>query len=248
MREIKNLRNMLRAAADLVLPRTCLVCGRSLNHSESHICLECLCDLPYTRFWQLERNPMADRYNERIGANIPDGVEEAYGHALALLYYEPGSPYSHIPRALKYDGNLRAGSWFAAMLGSRVAGCPWMSDADLVVPVPLHWRRKWTRGFNQAAVIASEVARALDVPCALHLLRRKRYTKSQTAVGHSERASNVRGAFKVAGVVPPGTRHILLVDDTFTTGSTLADCHRALRQVVPPSVRISVATLSYAGQ
>ena len=188
---------------------------------------------------------MADKFNERIRANIPDGVEEAYAWAAALLYYNSASDYKQIPRALKYGGNLAAGRYFADMLGAKLAACPWIADADLVVPVPLHWRRRRSRGFNQAEVIARRVALALGARCEPKLLRRVRNTRSQARLGMYEKASNVRGAFEAVRV--PEARHILLIDDTFTTGSTLAECHRALRQVCPPKVRISVATLSYVG-
>ena len=237
--------DMARAVADIVLPRECIVCGRRLGLDERHLCLSCMADLPLTRFCETQHNPMADKFNARIRPNIPDGVEEAYAWAAALLYYNSSSAFREIPKALKYGGNLSAGRWFADLLGASLAGCPWIADADLVVPVPLHWRRRRSRGFNQAEVIARRVAMALGARCEPGLLRRVRSTRSQARLGMEAKAANVSGAFKAVRV--PEARHILLIDDTFTTGSTLAECHRALRQVYPPKVRISVATLSYVG-
>jgi ComF family protein len=240
-----SLKDFATAVSDLILPRHCFVCGKRLTLSERYLCLECRSDLPYTFFWDQSHNPMADKYNARIRDQVPHGVEEAYGHAAALLYYNSESGYKNIPQALKYRFALGLGREFADRLGERLASSPEFKDVDCVIPVPLHWRRRRGRGYNQAAVIARRVALALGARFCPEGLRRLRYTKSQTSVGMEKKASNVSDAFRVLHRVE--ARHILLIDDTFTTGSTLAACHKALREVYPPSVRISVATLSYVG-
>ena len=239
------LKEFATAVSDLILPRHCFVCGSRLTRSERHLCLGCRSDLPYTYFWDLAHNPMADKYNARIREQVPHGVEEAYGNAAALLYYNSESGYKNIPQALKYRSALSLGREFADQLGARLAASRSFSGVDCVIPVPLHWRRRWGRGYNQALVIARQVAAALGARCCPDGLRRLRYTRSQTSVGMEKKASNVSDAFRVVRRVE--ARHILLIDDTFTTGSTLAACHKALREVYPPSVRISVATLSYVG-
>ena len=240
-----SLRDFVTALGDLVLPRHCFVCGRPLTLAERHLCLSCRSDLPYTHFWERTHNPMADRYNAAIREQVPHGVEEPYGRAAALFFYNSESGYKNIPQALKYRSALSLGREFADQLGARLAASEDFADVDCVIPVPLHWRRHWGRGYNQAAVIAERVAAALGAECCRTGLRRLRYTLSQTRVGMEKKASNVSDAFRVLRRVE--ARHILLIDDTFTTGSTLAACHKALREVYPPSVRISVATLSYVG-
>ena len=124
------------------------------------------------------------------------------------------------------------------------------SPSLTVVPVPLHWTRRWQRGYNQAEVIGRELASALGAAFEPALLRRVRRTRTQTRLSATERAGNVSGAFKVSEraarrVLAPGLPEILLVDDVFTTGSTLAACYNALRKAFGDSVRISVATLAY---
>ena len=115
----------------------------------------------------------------------------------------------------------------------------------------MHWRRKWKRGYNQAEVIAGAIAAELGVPLRADLLRRIRHTGTQTRLGIDEKKSNVQGAFRTNSTairaLHTTPRHILLVDDVFTTGSTLHACFVALHEVFPPSVRISVATLAYVG-
>ena len=236
-------KGMAAAVADLVLPRVCVVCGRRLESFERHICLECLADLPYSHFWRYARNPMADKYNERIRDDVRHGEGEDYAFAAALLFYNSESPYRRIPQALKYESAKEQGRRFAARLGRLLASSEQFADVDVVIPVPLHWRRRLSRGYNQAELIAVEIASELGAQINAAVLRRRKFTRTQTRILVGEKASNVSDAFVAKG--PLSARHILLVDDTFTTGSTLAACHNALREIVPSTVRISVATLSY---
>ena len=240
------LHSLLLCLSDLLMPRVCLVCGRQLLPSERHLCIECEADLPLTHFESMPRNPMADAFNSRLLA-AGDGAG-AYQYATALFHYVSGSGYDYIPQALKYDRNFPAGRHFARLLGRNIASAGHFADVDLVCCVPLHWTRRFWRGYNQAEIIAQEVHRVLSQSRELRfepsLLRRTRRTRSQTRVGVEEKAGNVQGAFQARrGSGTP--RHILLVDDVFTTGSTLAACTLALREAFGPQVRISVATLGY---
>ena len=243
-----DLKTSLSALLDLVLPRVCVVCGRTLLPQERHICLNCLADLPETHFAMLGRNPMADKFNARIAGDR----YEPYAFAAALFYYAADSDYSRITQALKYHRDFGAGKFFARMLGKRLGESGLFDDVDLIVPVPLHWTRQWTRGYNQAEVIARELAATLSAPCRTDLLRRCRRTATQTRLSGEEKSANVAGAFratkKAASLASGnGISHILLVDDVFTSGATLGECHKALRAIFGPLTRISIATLGYAG-
>jgi ComF family protein len=100
---------------------------------------------------------------------------------------------------------------------------------DLIVPVPLHWRRRWQRGFNQAELLAQEMARQTGRPCA-SLLRRVRSTAVQAGLSHSRRRRNVAAAFACRDANRVRGRRILLIDDVMTTGSTGAACAAVLRR------------------
>lgn len=238
----------VKAMIDMLLPRTCMVCGRKLNIQEKFLCLHCASDLPLTRFGLMRHNPMADRFNEAIQKGLDDSWRhEAYAFASALFFYEEGSGYRHIPHQIKYQGNIDAGRYFGRILGRDLRSAEWASDVDVVIPVPLHWRRRWGRGYNQAEIIAEGVSAELGVPMRKDILKRIRMTQTQTRLEVSEKAENVAGAFKVCTPVS-GLKHILLIDDVFTTGATAGECFRALRAVFPPDVRISVATLGFVGR
>ncbi|MCQ2157934.1 MAG: ComF family protein [Bacteroidales bacterium] len=233
------LKTSLSAIADLAMPRVCVVCGRDLTLQEKDICLPCLEELPETHFFKMSRNPMADKFNEKV-------TDDRYCYASALFFYNSESAYRRIPQALKYGRNLRAGKHFSRILARRLADSELFKDVDLVIPVPLHRIRKWKRGYNQAEIIAREVASELGADLDCSLLRRTRNTSSQTRLGVEEKKENVEGAFAVKGTIPGReVRHILLIDDVFTTGATTAGCHRALRTAFGTDTRISAATLAF---
>ena len=260
-----------RALVDLLLPRVCLVCGRKLGLHEEHICLYCLADMPLTHFWERSHNPMADKINgliqERLcseldsvgsggsggpvgsvgsGGPVGFGAREPYAYASALFYFQSESSYRHILYSLKYKGNTSAGEHFGRMLGRKMAGAEHFKDVDVVIPVPLHWTRKWSRGYNQAECIAKTLAAELGAEMRTDILLRRRRTKTQTRLSIEQKGKNVHGAFEAIAQAPAPV-HVLLIDDVFTSGSTLMACFTALRAVFPPSVRISIATLGFVG-
>lgn len=244
----------ISAMFDLVLPRTCTVCGRTLAVEERHLCSSCAADIPLTYNWSMATNEMADKFNALIQRDLEDSEEfiyEPYSHAAALFFYKSGSEFREITRQLKYHGNVSMGRWAAKQLAEKLAGSDLYADVDIVVPVPLHWSRYYQRGYNQAAIIAEVLAAELGASFEPHLLRRRRRTKTQTHLSVSEKTRNVAGAFSLnqkAASRVTGARHVLLVDDVFTTGSTLNESRKVLREVFGPETRINIATLGYVGQ
>lgn len=204
----------------------------------------CLADLPRTYYERLPRNPMADKFNELIKRE----EFEPYAYAAALFYYRSQAGYKKISQALKYRRNFKAGMYFAGLLAACLRESPLFDDADLVVPVPLHWTRRWKRGYNQAEIIAGEIASSLGLPMETRLLYRRRRTRSQTRQGRADRIRNASGAFAVSPRHERlrGVSHIILVDDVFTTGATISACYMALREIFPADVRISAVTLGFA--
>jgi ComF family protein len=144
-------------------------------------------------------------------------------------------------RAVKYRGHRSAASALGVLLAE---GAPSEVAAGIsaVVPVPLYPGRLATRGFNQADLLARPLASRLDVPCPPLALRRVRQELAQAGLGARNRRANVHGAF-----VPGGTRvhgRVLLVDDVFSTGATVAECARALRGA--GAEEVAVLTLARA--
>jgi len=214
------LRVSLTALRDLFFTRECAVCGRILNLDEHHLCAECLDDLPLTYFWSRRDNPAMERLAGKC--HLQD--------AAALFFYRHDSGYVQCVRRFKYHHDMELGGYMSRLLGERLASCQAFSSVQVVVPVPLHPLKKLKRGFNQSDTIAENVASCLP-GCIVekNLIRRRRYTATQTKKGSGAREANVKGAFvlnrKVAERLrADGTLSILLVDDVLTTGSTLAAC------------------------
>ena len=202
---------------------------------------------------------MSDKFNyniqRRIDADDKLGPHK-YSFACALFFYSSASGYKEITKSLKYNNNLNSGSFFSIMLGCALASSVLFSDIDLVMPVPLHFSRKWHRGYNQAQIVAKEVAEMLSARLVTSVLVRSSRTKSQTRLRVSDKYDNVKNAFRVNKMrlmeyVSSCDRgiHILLIDDVFTTGATLEACYYALSKSLSllsvDNYRISVATLGF---
>ena len=158
--------------------------------------------------------------------------------AVAPLAYE--FPVDAAIKALKFRRRLWYGPALAQLACRYIDALP--PDIDALLPVPLHWRRKWWRGFNQAHEIARPVARQLGVPL-IDCVRRARATRPQSGLSAGERQRNVQGAFVVRGHCR--ARHVLIVDDVITTGVTIAQLARAVLD--SGADRVSALAVARAG-
>ncbi len=225
-----------RLLFDLCFPKICAVCGRALLYHEQHFCLECLADMPLTYFWNMEENPAERALWGRCR------IERVH----SLFYYN--DTWRKPVHLLKYNGNTAVGKHLGKMLGEKIASTSGTQPVDYIVPVPLHWRKKWKRGYNQAEIVARGLCQALPCNCRVlpNLLRRKAFTGTQTARSREERWNNVANAFELnphCKKRPPAGSHIILLDDVFTTGATLEACASILVEQL--GCRVSIATLAY---
>jgi ComF family protein len=141
----------------------------------------------------------------------------------APFLYAP--PLDIVIQQMKYEYYFSLAKPLAELMVSSWPA--WPEAIDLVVPVPLHPRRKWKRGFNQSALLARHLCRSLSLSFSEDALRRVRHTLPQVELGPQERADNVREAF-MADAQQVTNRHILLIDDVFTTGATMSAAATAL--------------------
>lgn len=224
---------------ELFFPRKCVVCGRFLEMDERDVCAPCLEGLPKTYQWDIVQNAAFERLARRFE------VEDA----ASLMFFGTESDYRRILYGIKYGNRRQLAVRMGVLLGEQLARSRAFKACQLVVPVPLHPLRRWKRGYNQAELIARGVAQAMGLPLEAGLLRRRRHTKTQTKLHGAAKTKNVQGAFTVdarraAAWQQQGIRHLLLIDDTLTTGATLAACAAPL---LSSRFRISCATIAFVG-
>ncbi len=156
-----------------------------------------------------------------------------FARCICPLTYE--MPVSHLISAFKYRHQLHYGRILSRLLIERLRQCDALA-ADVIVPAPLHWRRRWARGFNQAEVIGDELGRALGIPLQARWLRRVRATPRQQELNAEQRRKNLRGAFAVSQPLPG--LHVALIDDVVTTCATASEMSRELLAAGAASVQI----------
>lgn len=227
-----------RAALDIALPTLCVACREPV--AGEGVCAACWAQLSFIAPPFCPRlgipfvyDPGPEVLSAQAAADPP-----AYRRARAAVRYDEVA--KTLVHALKYHDRTdlapSMGRWMAR------AGRELLEDSDVLVPVPLHWRRGWSRRYNQAGALAGAIAKQGCVPVARDALRRIRPTLHQIGLSRAERASNVQGAFQV----PPERRaeihgrRVILIDDVLTSGATVDACAQALLRAKAARVDVLV--------
>lgn len=161
-----------------------------------------------------------------------------------MFLFTKGSRVQHLLHNLKYNGKWQIGVELGKKLGWMLAGSDSFTKPDVIVPVPLHERKEWSRGYNQSAMFAKGLSSTLGVAHLPKAMIRKAFTETQTRKTRIERLMNVREAFEVSQREQLAGKHVLLVDDVLTTGSTLEAC--ALKILEIAGTKVSMATIAIA--
>jgi len=218
----------------LLFPRLCYACGNHLLRSENLICTECYILIPRTNFHEDNNNPVAQLFWGRCL------IEKA----AAFSYYNKGSRIRNLIHNLKYKGVQEVGYEMGRIYGLSLKDSGFTGDIDVIIPVPLHPSKKRARGFNQSELISSGISDASMLPVDVSSLARISVSATQTKRSRYDRWTNVEGIFRVTDPGAIAGKHILLVDDVITTGSTVESCTNELRGI--EGVRVSVVSLAYA--
>jgi ComF family protein len=232
---LQTVKDYLSDFVELVYPKVCLACTAKLMKGEELICTACDLDLPETGFYKNLQNPLFQRFWGRVDLQS----------AVALYYFTKGSSVQHLLHQLKYKGRGEAGILLGKNLGRELKKeNSIVKDVDLILPVPLHWKKLRTRGYNQCDYIAQGISEATGIEWSDKILTREIENISQTKKSKFERWDNVSGIFKVADVKALTGKHVLLVDDVVTTGATAESCISTLLQV--PDIKVSFAAIATA--
>lgn len=213
-----------QAAADLLFPRRCPVCGGVAMPKGRLICPACLKQLSFVS------SPACMKCGKEIGSRDQEYCtdcirrKKSFTRGFALLNYDSRAAVSMA--AVKYHNKREYLDFYARAAALRFEKQFRQAGIQVIVPVPVHASRLKTRGFNQAAVLAEKLSAELGIPWEELLIRVKK-TDPQKSLGSAERLKNLRGAFEAEQEAGKWER-VLLVDDIYTTGSTAEICSRAL--------------------
>ncbi|MDR1091393.1 MAG: ComF family protein [Prevotella sp.] len=212
------MRNIFRDFLSLFFPDLCVVCGDRLIEGEQHICTECLSSLPRTNFHLQPDN----RLEQFFAGRIP------FEHIAAFAYFIKGGSLQHIIHELKYKRNAGIGNFMGILCGENLKGSDFIKSIDILVPVPLHPKRQKQRGYNQSLKVCEGLSEATGIPVDSKTLIRTVNNPSQTKNSRFDRWKNVENIFSLSDRDTFGNKHILLVDDVITTGSTLESCAKEI--------------------
>lgn len=215
---------------DFVWPRRCVVCGCLLAGPEECLCTNCLMTLPRT-YVHRRTNPVECGYN--LTLSMPFRM---------ATWYEYADNYPRLAQRLKFGGSpgyaRRIGRMFAREIvsdGDAGGVRPYFDGADMLIPVPIHFTRLMTRGYNQAEEIADGVSDVTGIP-VVRAIKATRAHRSQRFRLPQERASNITpGLYRVTEPRALDGRHVIVVDDVITTGATLRAVFDAILAVSAPA-------------
>lgn len=216
---------------DVLLPRTCHICGNPLTPGIKFICEPCRARLPRTNFHRLADNAMERRFMGRFP------FERAAGH----FFYSRDSDLSELIQDIKYRRFPGIARELGRIVGTELAVTPFLSGTDIILPVPLHWRKMASRGYNQSRHFAKGLSEVVSIAVGDNLFATRNH-RTQTALSLEQRRRNTSGVFGIKRPDELDKKGILLVDDVCTTGATLSSAAEAIIKAAPEA-RLSILTI-----
>ncbi|MFD0794584.1 ComF family protein [Mucilaginibacter litoreus] len=228
------LRSYVADFVSLIFPRLCVACNNTLIAGEELMCTDCRYNLPLTNFHLQPDNIVARQFWGKLD------LQQAY----ALYYFNKGGKVQNMVHQLKYNDRPQVGNMLGNLAGKQLLQNKGYASVDLIIPVPLHTKRLKQRGYNQSAHFAEGIAEVLDARVENYNLVRSVATTTQTHKSRFARFENMKEVFKLSHPQSLANKHVLLVDDIVTTGSTLEACGNELLKV--PGLKLSIAAIAYA--
>ncbi len=218
----------------LFYPKVCLVCAMPLRASEECLCVKCQIEMPRTNLHLKKDNEAEQLFWGKLEIE----------RVSAYFYYRRGSDYREIIHQLKYKGRQEVGRMMGRCMAAELSDVGFFSEIDLIIPIPLHAKKKSSRGYNQSECIAEGISAFTGICVDATSVSRQKYTATQTRKSVYERWANVDGIFELSNSEKFVGKHILLVDDVLTTGATCAACAAVFANT--PDIKLSVLTLAMA--
>jgi len=234
---LKLFKNIADNLLQFIAPRVCLICNDRLSGpcEGDFVCRTCLDNIPLA--------PPGDILLNRI-ESMQENRDYFYLSGIYSFFkYNDENVYACLIRELKYHSMWKIGIELGGEFGRLLKYIPGFGY-DAILPVPIHAARKRERGYNQAEMISRGISRETGIPVDIRIIRRKKYTTTQTKLSKEARRKNVSRVFEVVKGAGTQGKSFLLVDDVLTTGSTLNACAEALLE--SGARRVDAATLAVA--
>ncbi|MBR1427113.1 MAG: ComF family protein [Paludibacteraceae bacterium] len=228
------IRYAVSGVLDVLFPPLCLACAQRPPEDGMPVCSTCLDALPRT-----EQAVLRGNITEELFLRSPH-----FDHAAAFLFYDKGDIVQRLIHAIKFRNHPEAALWLGQEAAADMLHSYFFDGIDIIAPVPLHPRRLRQRGYNQSEYIARGIHNITAIPLDTTHLLRVRDTAQQALLTGQARQANTIDAFRITHPEDWYRKHILLVDDVVTTGSTLRACLQALSSV--RGCRVSILTLAKA--
>lgn len=225
---------MLQYLQDLFFPPSCKSCSEYLQSSEKFLCTSCRHHLPLTNYHKHNDDAIKKLFYGRLKLE----------NATSLFHFEKRGGVQQLMHNLKYKDDEKISGLLGEWLGYELAQNPKYKEVQLVIPVPIHPKKRKTRGYNQVDGFARAIATCLDAAYRDDILIKSKNTKTQVFKGRFTRSDEVFEAFSIANAAAGKGKHILLVDDILTTGATLEACAIQLLQI--PNIKLSLAVMAIA--
>lgn len=217
----------------LFFPTICIGCTQPLNAAEDTICIDCLIKLPRTNYHRLDTNPVFNKFRGRIQIDS----------ASSFLYFARGNSARALLHHLKYNARQDIGRRLGALYAKDLVNDGFPAP-DVIIPLPLHPSKQRIRGFNQCTSIAEGLNKYFGAEIGTGFVKRISNNSTQTKKGRFERWENVERIFSIAAPEKIAGKHILLIDDVVTTGSTMEACGQTILEAKPS--KLSFLTLATA--
>jgi len=233
-RLVSNIKNLSRGLLHLVYPDYCIGCQEHIVPESCTFCVSCASKVAYSDHFDVKDNDLIFRLSGRVNLL----------HGAALFNFIKGGSIQNAVHLLKYMNRPDIGLAFGRQFGKRFSESPHFEKPDLILPIPLHYRRQAMRGYNQSSMFAKGIAEILSVPVARQNLIKTKEINSQIHKSREDRFENVFGSFNLRKKIQLTDKKILLVDDVLTTGATIEAAYRWLMQI--PGVRIQLGLIALA--
>lgn len=225
--------NIINSFISLFFPNICLVCRKKLTKNDI-ICKKCIND-----FARLETNKCLLCRENPAENGICQSCRTEFQFDGVVSVFKFNEVIQSLIHNLKYNEFKKIGIFLGEFLADKLSNYDFISKIDYIIPVPLHKVKKRERGFNQSDIIAKALSDKLNIKLGNHIVKRAKYTKTQTRLTKKEREINVRNAFKIKSHKDVKNKNFLIVDDVITTGSTMKSIALLLKEYYANQVYVA---------